>query len=254
MTEQFPALLGPAAHDIRSLSPQARAGVRREVVLAVRDGMTRLEAARRFGVSRRTVGVWVRAYRITGSEMLQERPRGRPSGLHPILTPDQQIAVLQLMRTGCPSLVGLEGPLWNRRSVRELIRIATGHRLDAGTIELYLRCWHLTSAACPEPELRRLRLSCHKISPPGGRHKDPPAAPEPWPVLAVEGGHGGIQFRFSTEPVGLDAVRAFGRHLAQQSRRPIRLWVWRWPDEHLDILRAWQADPGPGLLVSTLPE
>ena len=49
------------ATDPRGLTAPLRAELRREVVEAVRGGMAQIEASRRFGVSRRTVGNWVRA-------------------------------------------------------------------------------------------------------------------------------------------------------------------------------------------------
>jgi transposase len=49
------------AADPRGLTAQLRVELRREVVAAVRGGMAQIEASRRFGVSRRTVGNWVRA-------------------------------------------------------------------------------------------------------------------------------------------------------------------------------------------------
>jgi transposase len=238
------------APDARSLSPQARAELRREVVVAVRGGMTRLEAARRFGVSRRTVGIWMRAYQTTGSEIIRERPRGRPMAVQAILTPDQELAVLRLLRAADPSFFGFDGHLWTRRTVTELIAIETGHRLGVPTVDHYLRRWQLTSTAHSEAERRTLRLSCHGISLPDARSGGPPRQTEViWPALVAEARLGGVHFRLPSGPVGLDVARAFGRHLAQQSPRPIRLLVWRWPDAGLDVLRAWQADPGPGLTV-----
>jgi transposase-like protein len=56
--------VGPT--DARKLSPESLADLRRRVVAAVHGGMTQSEAARAFGVSRRAVGVWVRAHRVAG--------------------------------------------------------------------------------------------------------------------------------------------------------------------------------------------
>jgi transposase len=258
VTENSPALLTRAgAPDARSLSPQARAQLRRDVVLAVRDGMTRLEAARRFGVSRRTVGIWMRSFQTGGPDPVRDRPVGTPAPPHPVLTPDQERTVLRLMRATHPSLLGLDGHLWTRRTVAEIIRIETGHRLPAGTVDHYLSSWCLASAATTRPRpdvvlgLRTVRVSCHTITPPDGRHPGhPPVPAESWPALVAESGPGAVHFRLLAGPIGFDGVRAFGRHLAQQHPRPVSLFVWRWPPTQLDVLHAWQADPGPGLVIT----
>jgi transposase len=237
------------APDARSLSPQARAELRREVILAVRGGMTRLEAARRFGVSRRTVGSWMQAYRTTGSEIIQERARGRPPAAQAILTLDQELAVLRLMRAAHPVSLGLDGHLWTHRTVTDLIGIHTGHLLETGAVDHYLRRWQLTSKARTLTEHRIARLSCHPITLPGTRTRDRTSpAGEIWTALVVETGRG-VHLRLPRGCVDRDTLHAFGRHLIQHSTRPVHLLVWRWPDSLREVLHAWQADPGPGLVL-----
>jgi transposase-like protein len=238
------------APDARSLSPQERAELRREVIVAVRDGLTRLEAARRFGVSRRTVGLWMRAYQAGVSETGRDRPDDAPTVPAPMLTLDQELTVLRLMRNAHPSQLGLDGHLWTRRSLAEIIRIETGHRLPACTVDHYLNRWHLASApATGGPGT--LHLSCHTITPPAARPTGrPPPPAQTWPVLVAESGRGAVHFRLSDTAIGFTEARAFGRHLTQQHPRSVQLSVWRWPHAELETLHAWQEDPGPGLSIT----
>ena len=63
--------------DARSLPAAAQEALRRRAVAAVRNGMTQVEAARVFGVTRQTVGTWVQAWETGGSRALQAKRRGR---------------------------------------------------------------------------------------------------------------------------------------------------------------------------------
>lgn len=66
--------------DARSLSPQAQQTLRVQAVKAMLDGMTQSEAARRFGVSRKTANAWMKQYRQGGMKVLKAKPQGRPKG------------------------------------------------------------------------------------------------------------------------------------------------------------------------------
>ncbi|HEX3612524.1 MAG TPA: hypothetical protein VHU88_12630 [Sporichthyaceae bacterium] len=267
MTEQFEVLIHRfGAPDARSLSPQARADLRRDVVVAVRGGMSRLEASRRYSVSRRTVGIWVRAYQ-PGAVPAKERPRGRPANPVPELTPRQSASVLSAMHAANPCVLGLTGQLWTRRTVADLIRIETGHEYGAACIEHCLTRWRLTvEAVAPEPGRpwmpdpqqivpgsRTLQFSWHEIPAAAASSVPATVAGAPWQALVAESGHGGSHFRLPTTPVEIDTVRLFGRHLLQQVQRNVHLVVRCWPPDRADLLDAWQADPGPGLVITAVP-
>jgi len=244
--------------DVRSLSPDARAELRREVAIAVRDGMTRLEASRRSGVCRRTVGIWARTPDPVGTDLGREQPSAEPSSSPGVLTPTQEVTVLRTMCAASPCLLGLDGQLWTCRTVADLVEIQTGHRLGTGTIEHYLHHWHLTGAPLvrldedtPPPNTRTLWVSRHGVVAPGvhrtGRPPLPPA--QILHALVAEAGRGAIHFRLSEEPFDLGAVRTFGRRLTQHLQRPIRLIVWRWPPDEAQMLEVWRGDPGPALTI-----
>jgi transposase len=60
--------------------PAAQEQLRRRAVQAVRDGMSQLEAARIFGVTRQTVGVWIKRARNRSLDVLAAKRQGRPPG------------------------------------------------------------------------------------------------------------------------------------------------------------------------------
>ncbi|HEQ60275.1 MAG TPA: hypothetical protein ENN74_01565, partial [Firmicutes bacterium] len=66
--------------DARSLSADAQEDLRRKAVRAVLNGKTQGEAAECFGVTRQSVGRWMKAYREGGVRALKGRPQGWPKG------------------------------------------------------------------------------------------------------------------------------------------------------------------------------
>lgn len=63
--------------DFRKLTPAAQAELRRVAVNLVLSGKSRIEVAKAFGVNRRFVGAWVRAFEAAGEGALQGGRRGR---------------------------------------------------------------------------------------------------------------------------------------------------------------------------------
>ena len=59
-------------------------------VASVESGVSQSHAAHMFGVSRKTVGTWVRAYQVKGEEALRPRRRGRRTGEQLALSAAQQ--------------------------------------------------------------------------------------------------------------------------------------------------------------------
>ena len=66
--------------DAHSLPSVAREDLRRKAVKAVLNGRKQVEVANLFGVSRQSVGKWVKAYREGGAKALKTKRQGRPRG------------------------------------------------------------------------------------------------------------------------------------------------------------------------------
>jgi transposase len=131
--------------DARTLSAATLEELRRRAVAAVESGVPQVEVARLFGVSRQTVGAWVRAYRDSGDEALRARRRGRKPGDRRALTHEQQVWVVDVLASRFPRDVGLDHWLWNRRAVIELINKEFGVALSSTSIRTYLTRWGLAT-------------------------------------------------------------------------------------------------------------
>lgn len=136
-------------HDARSLSPEAQEAMRRKAVGAVVGGMTQVEAARVFGVTRQAVGKWMKAYRESGAKALKAKRRGRPRGGS--LKPWQAAQVAKAVVDRRPEQLKMPFYLWTREAVARLIEERFGVRLSVWTVGRYLRRWGFT----PQKPLRR---------------------------------------------------------------------------------------------------
>ncbi|MGB7295567.1 MAG: winged helix-turn-helix domain-containing protein [Candidatus Aminicenantales bacterium] len=135
--------------DARSLSPSAQEQLRRRAVQAVRDGMTQLEAARIFGVTRQTVGVWIKKAKNKSLDVLAAKPQGRPPGK--ALRPRQAKVIAKAISNKPPDQLRLPFSLWTREAVGRLIEKRYGARLSVWTVGRYLKEWGFT----PQKPIRR---------------------------------------------------------------------------------------------------
>lgn len=135
--------------DARSLPSVAQEDLRRKAVKAVQEGKTQEEVARLFGVTRQTVGKWVKAYREGGSRNLQAGRKGRPQGGS--LEPQQEAQLIRAITDRHPDQLKLPFYLWTREAVGALIEQRFGTSLSVWTVGRYLKQWGFT----PQKPLRR---------------------------------------------------------------------------------------------------
>ena len=129
--------------DARSLPSVAQEDIRRKATKAVLSGMSRVAVARVFGVTRQSVGKWVKAHREGGEQALKAKRKGRPKGGSLLLWQAGQIA--QKVVDHHPEQLKLPFYLWTREAVGELIERKFGIRLSVWTIGRYLARWGFTS-------------------------------------------------------------------------------------------------------------
>ncbi|MEV7217976.1 helix-turn-helix domain-containing protein [Kitasatospora cineracea] len=108
--------------DARRLSPKAQEALLRAVA-ALRAGRDRREVAELLGVSMKSVTDWWAAWQAVGREVLVSKSRGRRSGEHQVLDPDQRQCVRQVLIDHRPEDLGLGGQLWTRAIVGDLIAL-----------------------------------------------------------------------------------------------------------------------------------
>jgi transposase len=120
------------------------------VIQAVTEkGVTQVQAARLFGVSRQAIYTWLTRYRAKGDKGLASRRRGRPS--QPRLKAAQARVVQRFIRDRCPDQLKLPFVLWTREAVQQLIADRMGVQVSVWTVGRYLKRWGFT----PQKPLKR---------------------------------------------------------------------------------------------------
>ena len=132
------------------LPPDAQEDLRRRVVAAVRGGMSKVQAARIFKVSRQSIHNWMKAVGDGGLRALQSRRRGPKTGSG-CLAPDQQCTLRRQIVSACPDQLRLPFALWTREAVCDLARQQCDVSMSVWTAGRYLAAWNLT----PQKPLRR---------------------------------------------------------------------------------------------------
>lgn len=228
--------------DARGLPAGALERLRRQVVEAVEAGTPQMQAAFLFGVSRRSVGEWVRAYRVKGEESFRPGRRGRRPGEQYALTGAQQERILRVLVAGPPDRVALPWRLWTRSAVAALIRREFGIRLRSATVGRYLQRWGVDAiaeacVAVPEQAVaatlpvEELRVAWTRPSPGPGR--------EPGHALLAVTGRGVLHFLAGEGPFDHAALDDFRDRLRAQLTRDVRIVVCSWPPERLALLGEW---------------
>lgn len=112
--------------------------------------MSRQDAGKLFGVTRQSVGQWVKAYREGGEEALQAQKRGRPRGRQS-LTSRQAQTIQKLIIDRTPNQIKMPFYLWIREAVGLLIKRRFGVNLSVWTVGRFLNEWGFT----PQKPIRR---------------------------------------------------------------------------------------------------
>lgn len=130
--------------DGRKLDRATQAHIRRQVVLAVRGGMTQVDAAKIFGMSLRFVQKACSKAKAGGLRSLKTDARGRPAGAGR-LNETQQARIYRLITGKMPDQLRLSFYLWTRQAVAALIRREFGVELSLTTVGRYLKSWGMTA-------------------------------------------------------------------------------------------------------------
>ncbi|MDO8479526.1 MAG: IS630 family transposase [Candidatus Rokubacteria bacterium] len=130
--------------DARTLELSALQLLRRQVVQAVRGGMTQTGAARTFGASLRAVSTWMRLDRDGGLRALKLKRRGRrPGGGR--LNATQAARIRALIIDKMPDQLKLPFYLWTREAVARLIDREYGIPVSPTTVGRYLQAWGMSA-------------------------------------------------------------------------------------------------------------
>lgn len=129
--------------DARKLDSAAQHLLRRQVVQAVRRGMTQTEAAHTFGASLRAVSKWMQLDRDGGLRSLKLKRRGRRPG-EGRLNAKRASRIRALIVGRMPDQLKLPFYLWTRAAVASLIQREYGITVSLVTVGRYLRRWGLS--------------------------------------------------------------------------------------------------------------
>jgi transposase len=193
--------------DARSLSPEAQEALRERVVHAiVTEGMSITGAARTFGVHRGTASRWYNAYRRRGDQALAARARGRKPT--PLLPPEQEARLLDVLRTRTPDRLGLPDALWTREAVADWAAQHLGLRRSRWVWGRWLRAQGFT----PQKPARR------------AYERDPEAVTrwleEEYPRVQAEARAEGAEVHWLDE-AGVRSDCAPGRGYAPRGQTPV---------------------------------
>lgn len=223
--------------DARKLSPEGQADLRRRVVAAVAAGLSQQEAARVFGISRRAVGLWVRAHRQDGPEALNPNRRGRNPGEQYALSRRQQVELLQAMAQHSPDELGLAAPVWSRRVLAEYIAARFGLPLSTTTVGHYLTRWGLLGPARRAPRTDAMLVSWHRPVP----MFVGTALVAPLDVLVAQTLRGATYFLCLHRPYTVEALQDFVVRLEGAEGNPLPFTAGAWPADQTKLLRAWRS-------------
>ena len=103
------------------------------------------------GVSRQTIGQWVKEHQLRGTDSFVYRKRGRPVGGGGRLKQKQANQIVKLVVDRMPEQLKLPFVLWSREAFAALIEKRFNVRLSLSTVGRLLRKWNMS----PQKPARR---------------------------------------------------------------------------------------------------
>jgi len=221
----------------RSLPADALERLRRQAVAAVESGMPQSHVARLFGVSRKTVGNWMRAYYTDGERAFRPRRRGRRAGEQLALSPAQQAWIVKTVAGGPPDDLGLPSLLWTRKALAELIRRQFGISLSGGTIDQYLARWEVTDRTGPLAPPHECESDTLLVA---WTHPRAANGVERMHALVAVNHRGLLFFLAGEQPFTEPRLADFRKRLRVQLGADVRLHVRSWPAPFAESLARWR--------------
>ena len=137
--------------DGRHLTEQTLEHLRKQAVVLYKKGKIQSEIAESFGVSRVTIGTWLKKHRHHGKKAFKSEKRGRKFGEKRTLTTEQETRIQRIIQEKTPDQLKMPFALWNRNAIKELIQSLYGIDMPIRTVGEYLSRWGFT----PQRPLKR---------------------------------------------------------------------------------------------------
>jgi len=137
--------------DIRQLSDRERALLRKQVIRLRKQGKGNKEVSELLGLSVHNTSRWWQWHQREGDAMLAVPKRGRKYGEKRHLTAEQEKQIRKMIVDHFPDQLKLQFALWDRQSVRQLIKLQFGFEMPIRTVGEYLSRWGYT----PQKPIRK---------------------------------------------------------------------------------------------------
>lgn len=131
-------------YDIRKLSPKEQEEVRKKIVREMQKRSDVKEVAEICECTVRHVNKTWKKYCEGGVGAILSVKMGRPVGLCKKLTVGQETVIKEVITKRNPSETGLQGYLWGRSEVCELVKQRFGIEMPLSTMGDYLAKWDFT--------------------------------------------------------------------------------------------------------------
>lgn len=176
-------------------------------VSAVGKGMTQVEAARVFGVSRAAIAGWMSRYRQGGMKALAAGKKGRPPA--PSRLKGWQAAqIVRAITDRTPDQLKLPFVLWTRAAVAQLIAQRFGVDVSLVTVGRWLKRWGLTPQ---KPKRRAWEQNSEEVR---------QWLEVEYPRVAAEAGREGAEIHWGDE-MGLRSDHQAGTSYGRKGRTPV---------------------------------
>ena len=196
-------------NETMQLSVKELYNLRKRAVRMKEKGHTHREVADAFDVGESTVRKWYRLYREDGWQALHPSKRGRKTGEHRMMTPEQELEIQRLMTDKMPDQLKLPFALWTRPAVKELIRSRFGIEIAIRSTGRYLKRWGFT----PQKPLKR----AYEQNPKAVRRW----LDEDYPAIQARAKAEGAEIHWGDE-TGCRSDSLHGRSYAPKGRTPVQ--------------------------------
>ena len=131
-------------YEIQKLSPKEQEEVRKKIIREMRKRGDAKEVADICECTVRHVNKTWKKYCEGGIALIGAVAMGRPKGKCCKLQPEQEAVIKEIITEKNPSEAGLQGYLWGRREVCELVKRQFGIEMPISTMGDYLAKWNFT--------------------------------------------------------------------------------------------------------------
>lgn len=130
--------------DLRKLSPSSRNLIRELCITAYKRGDKKKTILKNYPCSLTSLNKWIRDYKKRGKRIYNEIKKGRKEGSMNPLSSRQEADLKKWITNKSPKDFSIEGSLWGRKEVQQLIVLKYNVERHITTIGTWLKKWGFT--------------------------------------------------------------------------------------------------------------